>query len=91
MKTRLKLFFKWGIQFEKAYSIGEKSERKVQYADSREVEAAVLNKYPPKVEMQPTASRSQKPIPIDFAEDYENPDAEKILSRKHSPKTRKVK
>ncbi len=91
MKTRLKLFFKWGIQFEEAYSIEEKSERKVQYADCREVEAAVLDKYPPKVEMQPIASRSQKPIPIDFAEDYENPDAEEILSRKHSPKTRKVK
>ncbi|MDE7400258.1 MAG: type IV secretory system conjugative DNA transfer family protein [Oscillospiraceae bacterium] len=29
MKTRLKLFFKWGIQFEDAYSILEKSERKV--------------------------------------------------------------
>ncbi len=91
MKTQLKLFFKWDIQFEDAYSISEKSERKVQYADSKEVEAAVLNKYPPKVEMQPTASRSQKPIPIDFVEDYENPDAEEILSRKHSPKTRKVK
>ncbi len=63
----------------------------MQYADCREVEAAVLEKYPPKVEMQPTASRSQKPIPIDFAEDYENPDTEEILSRKHSPKTRKVK
>ncbi len=33
MKTRLKLFFKWGIQFEEAYSIEEKSEYKVKYAD----------------------------------------------------------
>ncbi len=48
MKTRLKLFFKWGIQFEEAYSIEEKSERKVQYADCREVEAAVLEKFPRK-------------------------------------------
>ncbi len=48
MKTRLKLFFKWGIAFEDAYSISEKSERKVQYADSREVEAAVLERFPPK-------------------------------------------
>ncbi len=59
MKTWLKLFFKWWIQFEDAYSIEEKSERKVQYADYREVEAAVLDQYPPKVEVQPTASRSQ--------------------------------
>ncbi len=42
MKTHLKLFFNWGIAFEDAYSIEEKSERKVQYADSREVESAVL-------------------------------------------------
>ena len=79
MKTQLKLFFKWGIQFEKAYSIEEKSERKVQYADREEVEAAVMEKY------------SLKPVPVEFAEDYENPDAEENLSRKHSPKTRKSK
>ena len=46
MKTWLKLFFKWGCSAEDAYSIEEKSERKVQYADSREVEAAVLKKFP---------------------------------------------
>lgn len=61
----------------------------MQYADCREVEAAVLYKFPPREEMIPTVSRSQKPIPTDFAEDYENPDAEEMLSRKHSPKTRK--
>ena len=49
MKTRLKLFFEWGIAFEDSYSISEKSERKVQYADSREVEAAVLERFPPKI------------------------------------------
>ena len=48
MKTHLKLFFNWGIAFEDAYSIEEKSERKVQYADSREVESAVLERFPPK-------------------------------------------
>ncbi len=79
MKTRLKLFFKWGIQFEEAYSIEEKSERKVQYADCREVEAAVLEKFPPK--MIPT-------VPAEFAEDYSGIN-EESTSRKHSPKTRK--
>ncbi len=63
----------------------------MQYADCREVEAAVPDKFPPKEGMLPTASRSQKPIPIDFAEDYENPEAEEILSRKHSPNAREVK
>ena len=57
MKTRLKLFFKWGIQFEDAYSIEEKSERKVQYADSREVENKIVKAYLP------------KPVPIEFADD----------------------
>ncbi len=61
MKTWLKLFFKWGIQFEEAYSIEEKSERKVQYADCREVEAAVLDKFPPKV---------AEYVPVEFADEY---------------------
>ncbi len=60
MKTRLQLFFKWGIQFEDAYSISEKSERKVQYADSKEVEMAVVNKF------------KKKSVPIEFSEDYQN-------------------
>ncbi|MCM1059900.1 MAG: type IV secretory system conjugative DNA transfer family protein [Eubacterium sp.] len=48
MKTRLQLFFKWGISFEDAYSISEKSARKVNYADKCELERAILRKYPPK-------------------------------------------
>lgn len=50
MKTRLQLFFKWGISFEEAYSISEKSARKVNYADKCELERAILRKYPTKVE-----------------------------------------
>lgn len=76
MKTRLKLFFKWGIKFENAYSIEEKSERKVKYADSREVEAAVLEKFPP------------KSVPIEFMNGFDVPNGDTV-SRKHSPKTRK--
>lgn len=76
MKTRLKLFFKWGIQFEDVYSISEKSERKVQYADSREVESAVLERFPP------------KPVPMEFKDDFENMTAD-FLEKKRSPRTRK--
>ena len=79
MKTRLKLFFKWGIAFEDAYSISEKSERKVQYADSREVEAAVLERFPP------------KPVPIEFMKSFEDVNPENVASIKRSPKTRKNK
>lgn len=46
MQTILKLFFKWGIVFEKEpYSIPEKSERKVYYSDATEVEKVILAKY----------------------------------------------
>ncbi len=77
MKTRLKLFFKWGIQFEEAYSIEEKSERKVQYADCREVEAAVMEMFPP------------KPTPIEFMKEIDSTNAEEALTRKHPPKTKR--
>ena len=76
MKTRLKLFFKWGIQFEKPYSIEEKSERKVRYADSREVETEIVKAYPPKL------------VPIEFCNKYAE-DTLETTERKHSPRTRK--
>ena len=84
MKTRLKLFFKWGIQFEDAYSIEEKAERKVQYADSREVETAVLERFPPKAEI----CHPPKPIPMEFVDGLEEMDAESV-SKKRPPRTRK--
>ncbi len=83
MKTRLKLFFKWGIQFENAYSIEEKSERKVQYADSKEVEA-VLERFPPKKE----AIRPPKPVPMEFMDGFEKMD-EEAVSKKSPLRTRK--
>lgn len=46
MKTWLKLFFKWGIKFEEAYSVEVQAERKVQYADRAELEAEILKKFP---------------------------------------------
>lgn len=75
MKTRLKLFFKWGIAFEDAYKIEEKSERKVQYADSREVERNIVQKYPP------------EPMPIEFSEGFDNPDID-FSEKKRLPRTR---
>lgn len=80
MKTRLKLFFKWEIAFENAYSIEEKADRKVQYADSQEVETAVLEMFP---------ARDAMPVPAEFAENFEGMIDEDALSRKHPPKTRK--
>ncbi|MCM1061521.1 MAG: type IV secretory system conjugative DNA transfer family protein [Eubacterium sp.] len=59
MKTRLKLFFKWGIKFESAYSISEKSERQVKYADSKELEKEILKKFP------------QAAAPVNFVEEID--------------------
>ena len=36
MKVKLKLFFKWGIQFEEEYVVEEKGNRKVAYAEKQE-------------------------------------------------------
>lgn len=46
MKTQLKLFFKWGIKFESAYTVSEQAERKVLYADRAEPEREILRKFP---------------------------------------------
>ena len=45
MKTRLKLFFDWGITFEEPYRLPEKAARKVVYADKNSVEEAIIRKY----------------------------------------------
>jgi type IV secretion system protein VirD4 len=42
MRTRLKLFLEWGITFGKPYEIAEKSARKVEYADRRELEEEII-------------------------------------------------
>ena len=50
LKTRLKLFFKWGIKFEEAYAAEEQAERKVLYADRAELETEILKKFPQEAE-----------------------------------------
>ena len=64
MQTVLKLFFKWGIVFEKEpYSIPEKSERKVFYSDAAEVEKAIVEKFGIMGSDPPPAAMSQKRMP----------------------------
>ena len=64
MKTKLKLFLKWGIMFEEPYEIEEKSARKVAYADKQEIEEEIIRRYMCCVDEEPesteqgTASRS---------------------------------
>lgn len=45
MKTKLKLFLRWGITFEEPYEIEEKSARKVAYADKQEIEEEIIRRY----------------------------------------------
>ena len=48
MKVKLKLFFKWGIQFEEEYACGrEKGNRKVAYAEKQEILDGIVKKYHP--------------------------------------------
>lgn len=45
MKTRLKLFLKWGITFEELYEMEEKAARKVVYADKQEIEEEIIRRF----------------------------------------------
>lgn len=42
MRTKLPLFLKWGITFDKAYEVEERAARKVVYADRFELEQEIL-------------------------------------------------
>ena len=57
MRTRLHLFLDWGITFEKAYQTPEHGQRKVYYADRKELEEAIREKYPP-----PKADAPRSPV-----------------------------
>lgn len=46
MKTKLKLFFEWGIRFEKPLQMEDKGSRPVHYARKEELERAILGEYP---------------------------------------------
>ena len=62
MRTRLRLFLDWGITFGEPYRMQEHGQRKVYYADRRELETAILKEYPPPnmgLAPQATAERSR--------------------------------
>lgn len=47
MKVKLKLFFKWGIQFEEEYAVAEHGNRRVAYAEKQEIIDGIRSKYQP--------------------------------------------
>ena len=63
MKTKLKLFFEWGIHFDEnhPYSVCDNGNRKVEYADKGEIVRGIMQNYRPDL----WASED------DFAEEYE--------------------
>ena len=66
MRTRLRLFLDWDITFGEAYQTPDRGQRKVYYANRRELENAIRKKYPPYETdtHQPPAQRSG--IPADW-------------------------
>lgn len=47
MKVRLKLFFEWGISFGEPYTVKENANRKVEYAEKKELIEKIVEKYCP--------------------------------------------
>ena len=47
MKVRLKLFFDWGISFGESYTVKENANRKVEYAEKKELVEKIVEKYCP--------------------------------------------
>lgn len=66
MRTHLKLFFQWGIDFDEsnAYSVPEQDRRKVEYAERTELIDSICKKYPQKETNAPAASGPRKLKPL---------------------------
>ena len=47
MKVKLKLFFKWGIEFEEPYEMEEQGNREVKYANKNELIDEIIRRYHP--------------------------------------------
>lgn len=45
MQARLRLFFEWGICFDKQYAVADKATRKVVYADKQQLEQSIVKKH----------------------------------------------
>ena len=68
MRTKLKLFYDWGIRFEKPLEMPDRGSRPVHYAGKTELEKAILRAYPtihtlPVAESAPTTGLNVKSTP----------------------------
>ena len=64
MRTRLKLYFKWGIFFDAPYTVPDRGNRRVEYAQRGELETAILRKYPSE-SRRPLRLRPKQEVPPD--------------------------
>ena len=55
MKVKLKLYFKWGIEFEEKYEVRENGNREVHYANRSELFNNIIQTYCPQCFEQPEA------------------------------------
>lgn len=60
MRTKLQLYFKWGIQFEEPYQVPERAQREVYYAGKEEL---LMN-------IKKSLYSQPKPVPTPKADDY---------------------
>ena len=79
--AKLKLFFKWGIRFDKEnpYTVADKGARPVAYVSKPQIEDAIIAKYPPPVSAKaarpPTERRRMPPRPKGAADTAEDDDS----------------
>lgn len=63
LRTRLRLFLEWGITFEEPYTVPERAQREVRYADKTQLVKSIQKKYPkqePVIEMAPAGEMMQQ-------------------------------
>ena len=72
MRTRLKLFFEWGIRFVKPLTVEENMLRPVSYACRTDLENAILNKYPNLNTEKPAPEMT--PLEVHLQEQEKQPD-----------------
>lgn len=68
MKTKLKLFFEWGIQFQKPLEMPDRGSRPVYYAGKQDLERSILSQFPMihmpmGAAMPPRVQTASKPMP----------------------------
>lgn len=92
MRVHLKLFFKWGIQFDEKnpYTVQEHGNRKVEYAEKKDIQDGIMMKYHPKdyAQMQEakkaseSGGQAQKPEDAPKQEQSEPPKKPEAKERK---------